>query len=84
MYLIHLPIVVWLQVAVAEIGLHWSIKLACVTLTTVAVSLLSYDLFVRATWVGWLLNGRRRERVLFCGKVPAATWTQIPSNPRPT
>jgi glucans biosynthesis protein C len=64
MYLIHLPIVVWLQVAVAELALHWSLKLVLISMITVAVSLITYDLFVRSTWVGWLLNGRRRSRVL--------------------
>lgn len=64
LYLVHLPIVVWLQVAVAEWPLHWSVKLAGISAGTIAVSLLSYDLFVRSTWVGWLLNGRRRERVI--------------------
>lgn len=62
MYLVHLPIVVWLQVAIAEVALHWSMKLAVVTLATVGVALITYDLFVRSTWVGRVLNGRRRER----------------------
>lgn len=64
MYLVHLPIVVWLQVAVAELPLHWSIKLASISLLTVGVSLLTYDLFVRSTFIGWILNGRRRDRVV--------------------
>lgn len=64
MYLIHLPIVVWLQVAVAELPMNWSLKLALIALTTIGFSLLSYDLFVRSTALGWLLNGRRRERVM--------------------
>lgn len=64
MYLIHLPVVVWLQVAVAELPLHWSLKLAFVSMMTIAVSLLSYDLLVRSTLIGWVMNGRRRERVL--------------------
>lgn len=64
MYLIHLPVVVWLQVAVAELPAHWSLKLAFVSTMTVAISLLTYDLFVRSTFVGWVLNGRRRDRVL--------------------
>lgn len=65
MYLLHLPIVVWLQVAVAEVNVHWAGKLAFVSLATIALSLVTYDLFVRATWVGVLLNGRRQERVVF-------------------
>ena len=64
LYLIHLPIVVWLQVAVAEIHLHWALKLAFISTITIALALLSYDLFVRSTWIGWILNGRRRERAM--------------------
>jgi glucans biosynthesis protein C len=64
MYLVHLPIVVWLQVAVAEWPLHWSIKLLIISFITIAVSLVSYDLFVRSTWVGGWLNGARKERAL--------------------
>ena len=64
MYLIHLPIVVWLQVAVAELPLHWSIKLAFISTITIATALLTYDLFVRSTFIGWVLNGRRRDRVM--------------------
>lgn len=63
-YLVHLPIVVWLQVAVAEWPLHWSFKLLLVTTTTMALALATYDLFVRSTWLGWLLTGQRRARVL--------------------
>ena len=64
MYLIHLPVVVWLQVAVSEAEVHWSLKLAFVAAATIAFALISYDAFVRSTWVGALLNGRRRERIL--------------------
>lgn len=65
MYLVHLPVVVWLQVAVAEWPMHWTLKLAFVSGATIALALLSYDLLVRATWLGRLLNGRRRPRLLF-------------------
>ena len=64
MYLIHLPVVVWLQVAVAELPLHWSLKLAAISTITIGFSLLTYDLFVRSTLIGWLLNGQHRDRVL--------------------
>lgn len=64
MYLVHLPIVIWLQVAVAEWPWHWSLKLAFISSVTVAISLVTYDLFVRSTFVGWVLNGRRRERAI--------------------
>jgi len=64
MYLIHLPIVVWLQIAVAELPLNWSLKLAFISTMTIAISLLTYDLFVRSTFIGWLLSGRRRDGVI--------------------
>ena len=64
MYLIHLPIVVWLQVAAAEWSWHWSLKLAFVSSATIALALLTYDLFVRSTWLGRILNGRRRPRAV--------------------
>lgn len=75
MYLIHLPVVVWLQVAVAEVEVNWSIKLAGISVLTVALALLTYDLFVRSTWVGWLLNGRKSPGVVvpfFLGKLRQA------------
>lgn len=64
LYLIHLPIVVWLQIAFAEMELHWSIKLCAVSLLTIMISIVSYDLFVRSTPLGQLLNGRKKQRVL--------------------
>jgi len=64
MYLVHLPVVVWLQVAVAELPLHWPLKLAFISTVTIALSLFTYDLFVRSTFIGWVLNGRRHDRVM--------------------
>lgn len=65
MYLIHLPIVIWLQVALAELALPAVLKLGLISGATIAVALITYDLFVRSTWIGWVLNGRRRDRALF-------------------
>ncbi|GGA81282.1 hypothetical protein GCM10011369_24040 [Neiella marina] len=72
LYLSHLPVVVWLQVAVADLALHWSIKLLLVSATTVTICLLLYDLAVRSTAIGQLLNGRRQARVLTWPKHPTA------------
>ncbi len=69
MYLVHLPVVVWLQVAVAEVNLPWWVKLPGISVATVFLALVTYDLFVRSTFLGWLLSGRRRERVLFRTRV---------------
>jgi len=65
LYLVHLPIVIWLQIAFAELPLHWSFKLAAISLLTIGLSLVLYDLVVRPTLIGKILNGRRKERVLF-------------------
>ncbi len=65
MYLVHLPLVIWLQIAVAEFSIHWSLKLIAVSVMTAGVSIVLYDLFVRSTWIGQTLNGRRKDRVLF-------------------
>lgn len=70
LYLIHLPVVVWLQVAFAELPLHWTAKWALICMLTVAIGLLLYDLAVRTTFLGKLLNGRKRTRILFA-KPPA-------------
>ncbi|MFC1777677.1 acyltransferase family protein [Pseudomonadota bacterium] len=65
LYLIHLPIVIWLQIAFAELPFHWSLKLIAVSLLTIGISLALYDLLVRSTLIGKMLNGRTKERVLF-------------------
>src|SRR5690606_16187103 len=64
-YLIHLPIVIFLQVAFAELSLLWSIKLFGISSLTVFVSILRYAAFIRSTLVGALLNGKRKPRLLF-------------------
>ncbi len=65
LYLIHLPIVIFLQIAFAELSWHWSIKLASISLLAVVISIVMYDLLVRPTAIGQLLNGKRQQRLLF-------------------
>jgi peptidoglycan/LPS O-acetylase OafA/YrhL len=65
LYLIHLPIVVWLQIAFAEFPLHWLIKLVAISFLTIGISLVLYDLFIRSTLIGGILNGRKRQCALF-------------------
>ena len=60
LYLIHLPLVVALQIAVAELPLHWSVKLAAVCAGTVIIGLGLYEIGVRKTRLGRLLNGRKQ------------------------
>lgn len=65
MYLIHLPLVVFLQVVLSGVDLFWWFKLIVIISVTVLISLVSYDAFVRATLIGAMLNGKRKPRVLF-------------------
>lgn len=64
-YLIHLPIVVWLQAAFAELPFHWALKLISICVITMIISIILYDVFVRSTFIGAILNGKQRARVLF-------------------
>ena len=58
-YIIHLPLVMAAQVLMLEAPLPWWGKLAAVTAGVMAVSLISYELLVRHTFIGKGLNGRR-------------------------
>ncbi|HEY7885601.1 MAG TPA: acyltransferase family protein [Cellvibrionaceae bacterium] len=71
LYLLHLPIVIWLQIAFAEVGWHWGVKLVSICIITIGVSLVLYDLWVRSSFIGAVLNGRRKSRVLFTAGEPA-------------
>jgi len=60
MYLIHLPLVMALQVAVARLDWPASLKFAVILISVFAVMLTSYHWLVRNTWLGAWLNGRRK------------------------
>jgi hypothetical protein len=62
LYLIHLPIVMALQVAVSSLDWPWPVKFAMILLVSVPVMLASYQLLVRHTFIGAVLNGRRMPR----------------------
>lgn len=82
LYLVHLPMVIWLQIAFAEINLHWSIKLTAISLITIGLSLLMYDLFVRSTLIGKVLNGRKKNRVIFVGSANSSSETTLSLQPK--
>jgi fucose 4-O-acetylase-like acetyltransferase len=78
-YLAGFPVQVALQVLLAESALPLLVKFAVVNGLTVGVLLASYELCVRHTWVGLLLNGKVPERtpavapgVVITGRVTAA------------
>lgn len=58
-YLIHLPLVMAGQVLMLDVALPWWGKLGAVVGGVMVVSLISYELLVRHTFVGKALNGRR-------------------------
>ncbi|MEV4462389.1 acyltransferase family protein [Micromonospora echinofusca] len=60
-YIIHLPVVMAVQTAVAQVGLPWFVKYPLILLVTYPLTLVSYRYLVRHTFIGRLLNGRRRK-----------------------
>lgn len=59
-YLVHLPIVLFLQTLLIPLEAAWVIKLAIVIAGTFVASLSTYVVFVRYTPLGWLLHGKRQ------------------------
>ena len=64
LYLAHLPLVMFFQVILARVEIHWSIKFPAILGVAIYLLLVTYRSWVRHTWLGALLNGRRfpRER----------------------
>jgi peptidoglycan/LPS O-acetylase OafA/YrhL len=58
-YLIHLPLVIVLQAAVSRLDWAWELKFAAVLGVGFAIMFATYELLVRHTFIGSMLNGRR-------------------------
>ncbi|HYE47040.1 MAG TPA: acyltransferase family protein [Caulobacter sp.] len=58
-YIVHLPILMALQVAIRDVPLAWEAKYALIIAGTMAPALITYELLVRHSFIGRLLNGRR-------------------------
>jgi peptidoglycan/LPS O-acetylase OafA/YrhL len=58
-YLVHLPLIVWLQIWVAQWPLPWVVKYPLIMLIAFPLLFLSYHYLVRSTFIGQQLNGRR-------------------------
>jgi glucan biosynthesis protein C len=69
LYLIHLPILMVLQVAVSGLDWPWAIKFAAIMLISLPLMFASYQLLVRYSFIGTVLNGRRERRE----RTPAVT-----------
>ena len=58
-YLIHLPLVLWLQIVVAKWEVNALLKFAFINVVTILILLATYDWIVRYTFIGRILNGKR-------------------------
>jgi hypothetical protein len=58
-YLVHLPLIMALQVAVSQLAWAWPLKFALILGVAFPLMLGSYQLFVRRSFIGAILNGRR-------------------------
>jgi glucan biosynthesis protein C len=61
LYLIHLPIVMVLQVSVARLDWPWAVKFAVILGVAFPLMFASYQLLVRHSFIGAILNGRRES-----------------------
>ena len=64
-YLVHLPLTIWLPGLFSNLAWVPSVKILMVLAITLLFGFVTYDLFVRSTIIGSVLNGRRYPRVLF-------------------
>jgi len=62
MYLMHMTFVMLLQTWLMDVGVHWSIKFLLINVLTFIPLLLTYSWFVRSSWIGKMLNGKRLPR----------------------
>ncbi|MEO8003242.1 MAG: acyltransferase family protein, partial [Arenimonas sp.] len=62
-YIVHLPIVMALQVAASLVNWPWWVEYPLMLALGFALMLGSYELFVRHTFIGACLNGRKIPRV---------------------
>ena len=58
-YLIHFPVVVSLQVLASSVAVPWPLKYTAINAVAFLLLFMSYHYFVRNTFIGVQLNGRR-------------------------
>lgn len=62
-YLMHLPLMIWIPAALSQMALPALVKFALVIVISVPILLLSYHYLVRYTLIGRILNGPRARTV---------------------
>lgn len=60
-YIIHIPVLMVLQLVIRDVAGPAELKFAGVLLATVMIGLATYQIMVRYTFIGAILNGRRRK-----------------------
>lgn len=71
-YLMHIGPILFFAVLLGPYHLHWTLTLAIMVGGTLLIMLPSYHCFVRFTWLGALLNGRRHSRAVLRASVAAS------------
>jgi glucans biosynthesis protein C len=61
-YLMHLGTVGFFMMLTRPFDWHWSIKFTIMIAGSMLILLVTYHYLVRFTWIGAILNGRRRQR----------------------
>ena len=61
LYVAHLPLVIWLQSVVQDWEISSFAKAIFIFVVVSATLLITYQIFVRHTPIGWLLNGKRKK-----------------------
>ena len=72
LYLVHMPIVMALQVMVAPLDWVWPVKFAVILGVAFPLMLASYQLLVRHSFIGAILNGPRESRSRASQNAPIA------------
>ena len=62
LYLAHMPLVILMQGWMKNWDFRSGVKFVFLCVLATGLLLVSYELLVRYTWVGWLLNGKKQRR----------------------
>src|SRR5438034_8874258 len=62
LYLVHLPLVIALQAMVSRLDWPWEFKIVVILAAAFSLMFASYQLMVRHSFIGAVLNGRRAPR----------------------
>ena len=67
-YIMHLTLVIGIGALLTNVSVPAEVKLLVTMVGATLVLTLTYDLFVRSTWLGKWLNGKKRDRVIFASR----------------